>query len=814
MALIFIIPSSLSATDRDSAIVVLKEELSSASGQDKSGIYLNISKHFKYSNYDSALRYAILSDEFADKYNLTEERVNALLLMANNYNNTGNSFKTAESYQLAKRIGLKSGNPESLAQIYLSLSIYYSSKFQYTQVLISLDSALYYITEYNISSMKSKVYYKIANLYYTLNEIHLAKRYVQLAYYDLHKDNYELEIRINHLDGMINFKENHNKLTLESFEEALEIAKQHKNKQLQQLSYRRLSGYYIDMRDFKTAEEYIDSSVQICDEMGLYIEKSALVTYLAHIAWLQFDFETALLYNKRALEIREKTGHRTAISSSLLNIGGNYIKLGNYQDAEKYLLEGLKVAIDQNTLVYIARGYKLLSEVYEITGRYDGSLKYFKNSTLYEDSIFHIRSTEKTLFFSNLYEIEREKRQIDSEKLEKVSTNIIYLVIVLILLAGIIVLLFWNNYVRRKHHKEILKLSKVIETTDQGVLISDARGKIDYFNNGAIKLLDYQSKSEFEGKNIIDIVDYKGTVLLNQTVLPQIQKKGSWSGEIGFTTKDGEKRVAFLTCSAIVDGTKPDLFVAIFSDISERKRYEKALQRSQKELQETVETQEKMFSIIAHDLTGPFNTILGFTSELANNFDTYNKKDLIKFSRIINESSKNTYNLLSNLLHWSRTKLGRIEIVKIEVDLFPIVDQNVKLLSPSAQNKEITIKNEIGIDAKIFADGSTIDIVIRNLITNAIKFTPRNGTITISLFLNDKVTQINIEDTGIGIKPEVLDNIFKESNAKSTLGTENEKGTGLGLIVCNELVLLNNGTISVESELNKGSKFTISLPNQ
>jgi signal transduction histidine kinase len=237
---------------------------------------------------------------------------------------------------------------------------------------------------------------------------------------------------------------------------------------------------------------------------------------------------------------------------------------------------------------------------------------------------------------------------------------------------------------------------------------------------------------------------------------------------------------------------------------------EKVEQRT-RELRELNAAKDKFFSIIAHDLKNPFNTILGFTDLLHSEFSDYSEQRKEQFIKIIHTTAKTAYELLENLLDWARSQTGRLKCMPVDIDLDDIFDRNLQLLNEYAAKKSIEIKKE-GTLGQAFADDNMITTVMRNLISNAIKFTPDNGCITVaSKKMKDEI-QISVNDNGIGIKKEDIPKLFKIDAQYSTEGTNQESGTGLGLLLCKEFINQNKGKIWVDSKFGKGSTFTFTLP--
>jgi signal transduction histidine kinase len=230
------------------------------------------------------------------------------------------------------------------------------------------------------------------------------------------------------------------------------------------------------------------------------------------------------------------------------------------------------------------------------------------------------------------------------------------------------------------------------------------------------------------------------------------------------------------------------------------------------ELNDLNSTKDRFFSIIAHDLKGPVGNLKQLSDILLNDIDMLEKDELKEFTEHISVSAKSTMALLENLLEWSRMQLGKVTYEPQHFQLNMIVNQVTGLLSVSALNKQIDLKSDIDNSIWVIADINMINTVIRNLTSNSIKFTPENGKIDIKAVNQGKFIEISVNDNGVGISEENKKRLFKIEENFTTKGTSNEKGTGLGLILCQEFVEKNGGRIWVESELGKGTSFIFILP--
>jgi signal transduction histidine kinase len=228
-------------------------------------------------------------------------------------------------------------------------------------------------------------------------------------------------------------------------------------------------------------------------------------------------------------------------------------------------------------------------------------------------------------------------------------------------------------------------------------------------------------------------------------------------------------------------------------------------------LQELNATKDKFFSIISHDLKGPLNSLTSFSGLLINHTDSLTKDEITLLAKDLDKSLKNLFALLENLLEWSRSQTGNIEFKPETFDLQQLLELNRELLGAQASNKKIVIVNSNSESVPVHAHKHSVNTVMRNLISNAIKFTPANGIITLGINRRIDSITVSISDTGVGMSKEIMDKLFRIDTKHSTRGTADEKGTGLGLILCKEFIEKNNGNIWVESTPGKGSTFYFTL---
>jgi len=371
----------------------------------------------------------------------------------------------------------------------------------------------------------------------------------------------------------------------------------------------------------------------------------------------------------------------------------------------------------------------------------------------------------------------------------------------------------------RTHTEMSLKESeerfrRLTETSTDAIISIDSQGRIWLFNLAAERIFGYSAKEIYLQTIDLLIPEKYGAVFLKgikryfdtgvSTILGQIfEFKGRRKG--------GDLFPCELSLSEVKAGDEIT-FIGIIRDISERKKVEAELERFTNALKESNITKDKFFSIIAHDLKSPFNAILGLTNALIEDYRNLDEKRIESLLKTIKSSSERAFELLENLLVWANTQTGHIDYKPQPVSLKDLVDESIALLDGPAANKGIRIESELKAECIVMADRQMILTVLRNLISNAVKFTPFGGRIGIAVNPGQDFCEVSVRDSGIGIPKEYIEKLFRIETKHSTRGTADEKGTGLGLILCKEFVERHGGKIWVESEEGRGSTFYFTLP--
>lgn len=378
----------------------------------------------------------------------------------------------------------------------------------------------------------------------------------------------------------------------------------------------------------------------------------------------------------------------------------------------------------------------------------------------------------------------------------------------------------------KKRIEKIIKESEqtyrtLFESMTQGIIYQDMEGNIISANQAAFRILGLsidgmigQLSINPKWRNI-----HKSTPdnILEEhpsmTALRTGQKKTDLLLRIYNPKEKVYKWILLDTIPEFREGdSKPYRIFTTFSDITDQKNLLEELKNSQESLKEINATKDKFFSILAHDLKSPFQGLLGFSNILAENAEDLTKEEIARISTNINRATNNLYQLIDHLLSWSRLQSNRMECNPEKLDLQTAVLYVVNLLTPNAMGKSITLNSTINEKVFVLADERILSSILENLVSNAIKFTERGGLITISFLEVDDFIEVCINDTGVGMDKESLEKLFRIDKSHSNKGTEGEVGTGLGLILCHEMIKKLGGDIRVVSKKGKGSSFYITLP--
>lgn len=405
---------------------------------------------------------------------------------------------------------------------------------------------------------------------------------------------------------------------------------------------------------------------------------------------------------------------------------------------------------------------------------------------------------------------------------QKTSTEILTIRVIeysSVFFAIMLFFLFNHVFKLRRQNRETYRnlkrsealLQTIMDTTLSGITIMDKNG-YQIFANRTIEHIHGYTLEEIMGKHFSMFTHPEDVERGSQKLMEIFEGKiDSYDGEFRLFHKKTKEIVWIHVVASRFPGkfiNDEDSALLFYQNITKQKDNEK-------KLQELNATKDKFFSIIAHDLRNPFVALMGLSEYLLTKYNTSDREDHRKKLELMNESAQHAYQLLENLLTWALSQSGGIKFAYKKISLSHVIDDTFKILNASALNKSIELLSKVERKHYVYADAYMLETIIRSLISNAIKFTPRNGKVVIGLADNhdqDKeFVEIYVEDTGVGIPEGTINDLFRIDKNTTTCGTEKEKGSGLGLILCKEFVEKHGGRIWAESTVGKGSKFSFTI---
>jgi len=548
-------------------------------------------------------------------------------------------------------------------------------------------------------------------------------------------------------------------LALKYYKKTLEIDESSGNKNGIATYYLNAGQIYNNLLDYQKALEHTKKALVIYEEMGLkrsiaYCYQNLGISYSS-----LGNNRKAMEYYQKSIRIREELGDKSNVSRTYINLGKSYLIENNYQQALEYYHKSIDLSIKAGSYSIQAEGYNALGRYYLYNNNPELAYQYAKkaNAILQEIPIPHLLNENTDILAKSSealgYYKEAYKYQIVHKKMNDSLNNV-------------------------ENVKKITSLEFQYQYEKEKQLAEQEQQKLDALNAEELKRQKVMRNSLLVGFLLLLII-----VFIIYRNFIQKQKANT------ILTEQKEEIQSQAEELDIRNGKLKDLNA----------------------------TKDKFFSIISHDLKNPFNTLLGMSDLLLDDENKYNEQQRKEYLQHINDSTSKTYKLLENLLSWSNSQTGMINYVPEMIQLKPLVDELVLLFKESSELKNIKLQLTIEKSLKVFGDRNMLDTLLRNLISNAIKFTPKGGEISINAAATEKdplLTRISIQDNGVGISEEKQTKLFKISEEVITKGTEEETGTGLGLILCKEFVEKQGGEIWIKSKEGKGTTVYFTIPNE
>ncbi|MFC2109788.1 tetratricopeptide repeat protein [Bacteroidota bacterium] len=500
------------------------------------------------------------------------------------------------------------------------------------------------------------------------------------------------------------------------------------------------------------------------------------------------EYDDAIENYKNSLTIYEKINDSARIGDCLNNIGALYIDNENYPEAMIYLKKSLNIRLKLNNTTDIVENYNNLGEIEFRLKNYAESLEnYFKAIHLYKNNKKKLSKAHSLIGIGKVY-YEQNKfgkaKQYLKEGIQLAKETSLPDLIS----NG-------SNYLSKVEHK----LGNYKNAYDNHLLYAKIKDSLG--NNEMLKKLTIMN-ANFAFEQQLDSINYKNDkdqLLLSQRI-------------------ESERKInTFMFVSLI---TILGLIIILYNKNKDIKQVNIELEKQRNELDSMNKTKTRLFSIIAHDIRGPIGNFIGLydllKDHLKDNYtEVYNNDAFLDSTvTLLNKTKDQLLDLLDGLVNWALKESNVIPYRPETLNVKVCVDKNIAIYLPQAKSKNIQLAPKIDENISIWADKNSVMTIIRNLTGNALKFSPENSIISYEASVKNNFTEIKITDQGVGMEPDKLKNIFAIHEEKTTLGTKGEKGTGLGLNIVWDFVKLNNGTISVESTINVGTTFIITLPNK
>ena len=769
----------------------------------------------------------------AEENEILSEKQKAISCLGLGYKYLGDYDKSLMYQRVALQLAEELGKPKVIALENNRIGIIYKNLGLYSDALKYYEKAL-------ILHEVTKNEKGIANLYNNIGNVHRKRGDMDAAldYYfktlELVEGSEEREdyaYILNNIGNLYSDLKIYDK-ALEYHQQSLEVKRELDHKFGISSSLMNIGNLYLDLGNPNKAFGYFDESMEMAVKYNYKVTISELLTSYGQ-AYLKLNqLEKAKDYVSQSIDQLEEIGNTSGMIDAYINASRIFIKQGIYSEARQYLEESLVLAQKENFLQDIYEIYLELSIIYDKTGNYKKSLEYYKLYSDVRDSVFNTEITNKITELrvqQKSEEFEAEKTILeDKNKFQQLSitrkNQFLYAMLAVTGLILILIILVYSRYhSKHKANKELGRINEqmaeknifqkvLMDTIPNPMYYKDKNGKYLGCNKAFSKMLGME-EHQIIGSTVFDIYEEANAKEFHKKDLEQLNRKGIFQEETSFETRDGNTRDVIMYKNTFNDKEgKVSGLVGVILDISERKQAEDRLRASENTLRHVNATKDKFFSIIAHDLTNPFNAILGFTNILHLEYEYLSDEEKLEIIENLSKASESTFRLLQNLLEWAKTQTGKLNILTESFDMSNVVNENISILSSVAHNKEIKVRSNVPFNTLVKADKNMIVTVVRNLISNAIKFTNKGGKIEITKTGMNGSIEICIADNGVGIDSGNLKKLFIIDQHLQTKGTANEMGSGLGLILCKEFMEKNSGQIRADSEPGKGSKFYISLP--
>ena len=651
-------------------------------------------------------------------------------------------------------------------------------------------------------TLQAKVFGRISRIYQIMGKhdsaLYYARRFQDQAEATGHT--YLFANACNYV-GIVQAKLGNYPEAIASIERYISLIQQHDEPRHVAMGYNNLGNCYLDLGDYDKALEYFMKSLQINEEHD--IKREGIPKALTNIALIYKKIDSldkALDYLTRAEDVFYEVNDQVGLSQLYINMGCVYEEKGSYDNARQCYQRTMELSQDLGRQEGIAQSCFHLANP-KLNNGSDSQVRplYEKALSIYRDA------GDKEGIACVLYHLGRyESRKGDAASSMTHLTHALHQAedIGAVDILRQCCLELYKLHEKQGHQGKALAYYKQYDRYEDSLY---SRTSSDQIAKWQIR---YQSQQKEKRIGLLESQRELNQSRINRQKIILIALMAGSLVILGFL---------FLLFRLYRSKRKINQQLSLQNEEIRAKNREIAAQSARlaeanEELKQANTTKDKFLSIISHDLKNPFNSILGLSDLLVRKGDQLDPQKVRKFHHSIYVTSRQAYDLLSNLLQWSRSQLQRIEINRQTFDMYELVGENMMMQQERARMKEIRLVNKMNSRLYVYADYNMITTVMRNLLSNAIKFTRSGGRVEVGYSEWDDQWEIHVKDNGRGISAENRKKLFRADYVYSEEGTDQEKGTGLGLLLCKEFVNKNGGVIHVSSVAEEGSTFSFTLP--
>lgn len=642
------------------------------------------------------------------------------------------------------------------------------------------EEALKLSREIEDNNGEAKALANIGFAEYTQNNLEKAERLYLSALVIFQDSNNDIETARTHNQiGLIYWRRNQFISAFKSYREAQKIADKAGAKELSAEALNYMGLIYWKWSDYNKAIDYFFNALKIKEALGDKFEIGLTLNNIAFLYNEMDQVEQSIVYSNKVMDLVKELKDNYVLGRVLNNLGVSYYKRKEFQKAAYYQKESLRIKEEAGDKSGMAYSYNDLGNIFLAEKKYDEALNQFNHS-------LEIRTQLKDKFgiATVLFSIAKTQKQKGNATL---AHNSFYTVLDTAIAIN-------NKRLEANIYKELADLNRVAGNNDL------AFKYLNKYSSIIDSVLSKESRDKILELSVIYDVNSKDNELKIKNLEIEREQTKIYLGYFIF--------ISFLIAIVVLHTR----YTSVKKVKHELEKTNKDLQEKSKTLEETIKTRDRFFSIFAHDLRSPFFGFKGLVEIVADEEEELSDEEKKRYLNKLSRSVKEINMLLENLLDWSRLQSKQFVYNPEVFNLHEEISQTLFLLLPNAELKGIKLVNNIADSTFVIADRRMIQSVIQNLVSNAIKFTLEKGKIEVTSQSLENFVTINVIDQGIGIPAEFKDKLFKIDGQITSRGTNDEKGTGLGLIICKELIEMNGGQISFVSEETKGTTFTFTLP--